>query len=122
MVAIVRCVPACRTGGSGGAVAAVRGPRPLSGTTTGPRATRVTATARGCFRPHSVTAAPQDDRTRFTSHPFSSGALSRPSRGSSFRVVSCSDTRCRVDRSAAPRARSAGAKISSVLLHKAHPQ
>ncbi|MYX12860.1 hypothetical protein GTY67_05395 [Streptomyces sp. SID8374] len=41
-----------RTGDSGGAVAAVRGPRPLSRTTTGPRATRVTATGGGCFRPH----------------------------------------------------------------------
>ncbi|AXE77144.1 hypothetical protein C5746_09685 [Streptomyces atratus] len=52
MVAIVRCVPALPSGDSGGAVAAVRGPRLLLRTTTGPRATRVSATKGACFRPH----------------------------------------------------------------------
>ncbi|MYQ84804.1 hypothetical protein GTY51_14395 [Streptomyces sp. SID4936] len=50
MVAIVRCVPAFSSGDSGGAVAAVRGPRLRLRTTTGPRATRVSAPKGHRFR------------------------------------------------------------------------
>ncbi|MYT02049.1 hypothetical protein GTY58_33980 [Streptomyces sp. SID5469] len=39
---------------SGGAVAAVRGTLILVGAPTGPRATRVSATRGGCFRPRSA--------------------------------------------------------------------
>lgn len=60
---------------------------------TGPRATRVSATRGGRFRPRS---AHTSARTTHSTHSIGPVGLPGAARGSPTCVVSCSDTRCRV--------------------------
>ena len=115
VVAVWRCVPASSPEIPGGAVAAVRGFL----RTTGPRATRVSATRRGCFRPRSAHRAVCITRPRSPgAHPFGSAALPRAARRSLGCVVSCSDTRCRAGRPTAPPRPSPGTEARAVRLQR----
>ncbi len=100
MVAVVRCVPAaepgipgCRRCGSGASSAVGYDHRSTGYQGNSDRGRLLPATP--------CTGASQHHPSRFTPHPISSEMLSRPSRGSSYRVVSCSDIRCRDGRPAA---------------------